>query len=55
MNVLLFVLEIFVVLFGIALVPSPSELRTYRLSGILDEPHSKRSHPTGANRNACSQ
>jgi len=36
MNVLLFVIEIFVVLSGIALVPSPSELRTCRLSGILD-------------------
>ena len=55
MNVLLFVLEIFVVLSGIALVPSPSELRTCRLSRILDEHHSKRSHPTGAIRNAYSQ
>jgi hypothetical protein len=41
MNVLLFLLEIFVVLAGIALVPMPSELRTFRLSGFRGEHRSE--------------
>jgi hypothetical protein len=42
MNVLLFVLEIFVVFAAIAFVPMRSELRTRRSSGITDERHSKK-------------
>jgi len=42
MNVLLFVLEIFIVLAGIALVPRRSELRTCRPSGLSDEHRSEK-------------
>jgi len=42
MNVLLFVLEIFAVLAGIALVPIRSELRTCRPSEIHDEHRSRK-------------
>ena len=42
MNVLLFVLEIFVVLAAIALVPVRSDLRPCRPLGIDDEHHSKK-------------
>jgi hypothetical protein len=41
-NILLFVLEIFGILAGIALVPKQSELRSRRSFGIHDEHHSKR-------------